>query len=200
VWSAILLYDDNFGPHWLPWTLASICGLAAVVVLIGPKRWAVASLAAGAAATMVGSLAISVAIAASLSQGPIPTAFGRGTGGPSFRTVGALLADTHTRWSAAINGALPAAALELQSRTSVMAIGGWSSDPVPTLDQFIDDVRAGRIAYYVAAARGGVAPPPGAASRSDGQRRSNVLEIADWVAEHYSPVKAGRSLVYYRLN
>jgi hypothetical protein len=47
---------------------------------------------------------VSVAIAASLSQGPVPTAFGRWTGGQSFRSMSVLLAATHTPWSAAING------------------------------------------------------------------------------------------------
>ena len=46
-----------------------------------------------------------------------------------------LLAATHTPWSAATNGSQSAAALEIASGTSVMAVGGWSGDPVPTLQQ-----------------------------------------------------------------
>ncbi len=51
--------------------------------------------------------------------------------------------------------------LEIASGTSVMAIGGWSGDPAPTLDQFIDDVHAGKITYYVEAGKGGAAKPAG---------------------------------------
>jgi hypothetical protein len=80
-----------------------------------------------------------------------------------------------------------------------MAIGGWSSDPVPTLDDFIDDVRAGKITYYVVASNGGVVKPPARAVRPNVQGSSNILEIADWVAERYTAVPVGRSLVYYRL-
>lgn len=43
-----------------------------------------------------------------------------------------MLADTHTEWSAATNGSQSAAALDVTSGTPVMAIGGWSGDPVPT--------------------------------------------------------------------
>jgi hypothetical protein len=44
-----------------------------------------------------------------------------------------------------------AATLEISSSTAMMAVGGWSGDPVPTLQQFIDDVHAGKISYYIAA-------------------------------------------------
>ncbi|HKH53514.1 MAG TPA: hypothetical protein VKA77_17330 [Mycobacterium sp.] len=62
-----------------------------------------------------------------------------------------LLAATHTPWSAATNGSQSAATLEISSSTAMMAVGGWSGDPVPTLQQFIDDVHAGNISYYIAA-------------------------------------------------
>jgi 4-amino-4-deoxy-L-arabinose transferase-like glycosyltransferase len=199
VWSALLLQDNHFGPHWLPWALASVCCGAALVVLIARGRWTLPSVSVGAAAATVGTLTVSVAIAASLSQGPVPTAFGRWTGGQSFRQVGTLLAATHTPWSAAINGSLSAAALEIVSGTSVMAIGGWRDDPVPTLDQFIDDVKEGKIAYYVRASNGGVTKPPSRAVHPEAGGSSNILDIADWVAEHYTAVPIGRSLVYYRL-
>ena len=61
-------------------------------------------------------------------------------------------------WSAATNGSQSAAALEIASGTSVMAVGGWSGDPVPTLQQFVDDVHAGKISYYVEAGRGPNSP------------------------------------------
>jgi 4-amino-4-deoxy-L-arabinose transferase-like glycosyltransferase len=198
-WSAILLHDNHFGPRWLPWVLTSICGGAAVAVLIGRKRLTTASVWVGGAAAFVGMLLISGATAASLSQGPIPAAYGRWTGGQSFRALGPLLAATHTPWSAAVNGSQAASALEILSGTSVMAIGGWSSDPVPTLDQFIDDVRAGNITYYVGAPRAAGAQPRRPDARSEVRGPSNALEINDWVAEHYPAVPMDKSLVYYRL-
>jgi 4-amino-4-deoxy-L-arabinose transferase-like glycosyltransferase len=192
-WSAILLHDNHFGPHSLPWVVASICGGAAVIVLTRPRRLTAAGLSMGVAAAMVGTVTISVATAASMSHGPIPTAYGRWAGTASLRALGALLTTTHTKWSAAVNGSLSAAVLEIVSGTSVMAIGGWSTDPVPTLEQFICDVRAGKIAYYAAAAHGG------RAIRSETYASSNTVQIADWVAGHYSSVAIGQSLVYYHL-
>ena len=54
-----------------------------------------------------------------------------------------LLAATHTPWSAATNGSQSAATLEVASGTSVMAVGGWSGDPVPDLAA-VHRRRAGR--------------------------------------------------------
>jgi hypothetical protein len=107
-----------------------------------------------------------------------------------------MLAATTTPWSAATNGSQSAAALELATRTSVMAIGGWSGDPTPTLDQFIGDVHAGRVTYYVEAGRGGSAQPQGRVIRSENHSASHAREIADWVADHYPAITVGTSLVY----
>ena len=69
---------------------------------------------------------------------------------PSDPALNALLQKETTTWSAATIGANSAAALELGSNTSVMAIGGFSgSDPYPTLDQFKQMVSAGQIAYFI---------------------------------------------------
>jgi len=95
-----------------------------------------------------------------------------------------MLAATHTQWSAATNGSQSAAALEIASGTSVMAVGGWSGDPVPTLQQFIDDVHAGRISYYVEAGRGvGLADfastPAGQEPRAGGALAFHVLDVME---------------------
>jgi len=109
-----------------------------------------------------------------------------------------LLAATHTRWSAATNGSQSAAALEISSGTSVMAVGGWSGDPVPTLQQFIDDVHAGKISYYVEAGRGANSPAVhGEVIRSALHTASHTREIADWVAAHYAGTIIGGSTVYH---
>jgi hypothetical protein len=81
-----------------------------------------------------------------------------------------------------------------------MAVGGWSGDPVPTLQQFIDDVRAEKISYYVEAGRGPNSPGVhGQTIRSELHTASHTREISDWVAAHYPGIFIGRSTVY-RLN
>ena len=121
--------------------------------------------------------ALSVATAATPHHGSIPTAVADVAGDrrswmddeATNTQLAGMLAATHTTWSAATNGSQSAAALEIASGTSVMAIGGWSGDPVPTLQQFIDDVHAGKISYYVEAGRG---PNSGGGARRGHSRRS----------------------------
>ena len=111
-----------------------------------------------------------------------------------------LLTATHTRWAAATNGSQSAAALEIASGTAVMAVGGWSGDPVPTLQQYIDDVHEGKIAYYVEAGRGPNSPGVhGEVIHSTLRTVSHTREIADWVEAHYPGTFVGGSTVY-RLN
>ena len=95
---------------------------------------------------------------------------------------------TRTEWSAATNGSQSAAALEISSGTSVMAIGGWSGDPVPTLQSFIDDVQAGKISYYIEAGRGRSFEEKGRGEviYEPSRGPAHTREIADWVAKHYS--------------
>jgi hypothetical protein len=153
-----------------------------------------------------GAAAFSVATAATPHQGSIPTVLKKGaaqlgnwTGDEATNTdLAGVLAGTHTEWSAATNGSQSAAALEVSSGTSVMAIGGWSGDPVPTLQAFIDDVHAGKIAYYVEAGRGGLSPDSGHGEVIFGHTRStaHTREIAQWVAAHYRGTVIGESTVY----
>ena len=78
-------------------------------------------------------------------------------GGGSATTSTALqklLAETDTTWAAAVDGSQSAAQLELDSNTPVMAIGGWSSDPTPTLAEFEASVAEGKIGYYIASGNG----------------------------------------------
>jgi hypothetical protein len=162
------------------------------------------ALVAGCVAGLAGTTAFSIATAATPHHGTIPTAVR-----PSIVTgawindkitdirLASLLAATHTPWSAATNGSQSAAALEIASSTSVMAVGGWSGDPVPTLQQFIDDVHAGKISYYVEAGRGLNSPAiHGEVIRSTLHSASHTREIADWVAAHYPGTIIGGSTVY----
>jgi hypothetical protein len=76
-----------------------------------------------------------------------------------------------------------------------MAVGGWSGDPVPTLQQFIDDVHAGKISYYVEAGRGLSSPSiHGEVIRSPLHSASHTREIAEWV--DYPGTVIGGSTVY----
>ena len=207
IWSAMLMHRNAFGPAWVPWTLAAVAIASAVTVLgVGAHRAVAAAVIVGVLAAVGGTTAFSIATAATPHQGSIPTALKKGaaqlgnwTGDEASNPdLAGVLADTHTEWSAATNGSQSAAALEVSSGTPVMAIGGWSGDPVPTLQAFIDDVHAGKISYYVEAGRGGA---------SESKRRGEVIygrsrgaahtrEIAQWVANHYRGTVIGESTVY----
>jgi len=200
--SALLLHRNAFGPAWLPWLVAGLAAVSAAAVLW--PRPPVVALVAGCVAGLAATTAVSVATAATPHHGTMPTAIrsskvsGVWMNDEATNTeLAGLLAATHTPWSAATNGSQSAAALEIASGTSVMAVGGWSGDPVPTLQQFIDDVHAGKISYYVEAGRGpNSAAIHGEVIRSTVHTASHTREIADWVAAHYPGTMIGGSTVY----
>jgi 4-amino-4-deoxy-L-arabinose transferase-like glycosyltransferase len=219
-WRSVdLLNRNHFGPNWMPWLIAalSVAGIAAA--LIGRRRWSAAGALVGAAGAAAGTVAFSIATAMTPHHGAVPNAVSSvhrtaqqavaaqrleeafAVGGwmgdeATNGDLAALLAATHTAWSAATNGSQSAAALEIASGTSVMAIGGWGGDPAPTLEQFIADVHAGKIAYYVEAGKGGAAEPEGRVIRAKNRSASHTRDIADWVAAHYRATTLGESLVY----
>lgn len=200
--SAVLLHRNTFGPAWLPWLTVGL-GVVSAVGVLWPRP-PIAALVAGCLAGLAGTTAFSVATAATPHHGTIPTAVrpSKVTGAwindeAANSQIAALLAATHTPWSAATNGSQSAAGLEIASGTSVMAVGGWSGDPVPTLQQFIDDVHAGKISYYVEAGRGRNSPAiHGEVIRSELHTAAHTREIADWVAAHYPGTFVGGSTVY----
>ncbi|MGV9860408.1 glycosyltransferase family 39 protein [Gordonia sp. NPDC003425] len=111
---------------------------------------------------------------------------GGGMGGPgggvSANTeLVTLLQNTNTRWAAATNGSQSAAGIEIATGKAVMAIGGWSGDPAPTLDEFKQYVADGKIAYYIGGGQGG----PGGNS-----------EISTWVAQNFTATTVGGTTVY----
>ncbi len=80
------------------------------------------------------------------------------------------------RWVAATVSANQAAGYQLSSGHPVMAIGGFNgTDPSPTLEQFQEDVAAGRVHWYIASGRGF-----GGAGASDGQ------QITRWVTDNFT--------------
>jgi 4-amino-4-deoxy-L-arabinose transferase-like glycosyltransferase len=200
--SAVLLHRNTFGPEWIPWLVVVVAAVGIFGVLWPRPR--VAAVVVAALAGLVGTTAFSIATVATPHHGSIPTAIrptketGAWMGDEATNTeLASLLAATHTPWSAASNGSQSAAALEIASGTSVMAVGGWSGDPVPTLQQFIDDVHAGKISYYVEAGRGTNSPAVhGEVIRAENHFASHTREIADWVAQHYPATTIGGSTVY----
>jgi 4-amino-4-deoxy-L-arabinose transferase-like glycosyltransferase len=109
-----------------------------------------------------------------------------GGGASTSSALTKLLTATDTTWAAAVDGSQSAAQLELDSDTAVMAIGGWSSDPTPTLAEFEAYVAEGKIGYYIASANGG----------GMGGGSSTASAIQEWVAANYSSTTVGGQTVY----
>ncbi len=99
----------------------------------------------------------------------------------------ALLNATTTRWSAAVSGSQSAAPYILNTDTAVLAIGGFSGDPYPTLAQFQQYVADGDISYYIAG--GG----PGGGM---GGRGGTNSAIEEWVQATYSASTVGGVTIY----
>ncbi|MCT7369758.1 ArnT family glycosyltransferase [Mycolicibacterium llatzerense] len=199
VWGFVILGRNA---DWLPalrWVLlvAAIVGAAALVWAgAGDNRKRIATLALGLAmfGAAGGSVAYSLAtfgqphLGGGPSVGPADKD-DKGHGGFGQRDdnpqLNALLKATTTKWSAAIDRSSPAAGLELDTRTPVIAIGGFGgSDPAPTLQQFQSYVANHEVAYYIVSDSKG---HWGADAHSD---------IADWVSANFAPLKVGSDTVY----
>jgi hypothetical protein len=214
-----LLNRNHFGPAWVQALILAVSVVGIAAALTGARRWAANGAMAGALGAAAGMVAFSIATVTTPHHGSIPNAVGQthrtaqhdvatqnmaeqfAIGGwmgdeASNRALADLLRATNTPWSAATNGSQSAAALEIASGTSVMAIGGWGGDPAPTLAQFIADVQAGKVTYYVEAGKATAPEPQGRVIRSESHSASHTREIADWVAAHYSATTLGESLIY----
>jgi 4-amino-4-deoxy-L-arabinose transferase-like glycosyltransferase len=139
---------------------------------------------------------------AGFGSGDLPSGMSMGgmsMGGMSMGGMGetdeeltALLESTTTRWSAAVNGSMSAAGYELASDTAVMAIGGWSGDPTPTLDEFIEYVSNHEVAYYVSGGMGGGMARGG----MGGDSASTSSQIQEWVETNFTASTVGSATVY----
>ena len=90
-------------------------------------------------------------------------------------------------WVAAAVSANQAAGYQLATGEPVMAIGGFNgTDPTPTLAQFQQYVRAGKIHYFIAGGRGG------------GMAGSNGTgsQITSWVQSNFSSKSIGGVALY----
>jgi 4-amino-4-deoxy-L-arabinose transferase-like glycosyltransferase len=131
--------------------------------------------------------------------GGFGSGFGGGAGGGGVGTllngsnpgtaITALLktnADKYT-WAAAAIGSQNAAGYQLATGDPVMALGGFNgTDAAPSLSQFEQYVRSGRIHYFIAGGTG--------ANGSSGS--SDTSQISTWVAAHYTSSTVGGVTVY----
>lgn len=136
-------------------------------------------------------------------QGRMPGGFGRG--GSANATLTAALKKTTTTWAAATNGSQSAATLQLGSGKAIMAIGGFSGgDPSPTLAQFQQYVKNGKITYYVSGGMMG-GPGGGRTGKNAGRhgrgmgfpgRSGTGTQIANWVQANFTQKTIGGTTVY----
>lgn len=90
-------------------------------------------------------------------------------------------------WVAAAIGSNSAAGIQLATGEPVMAIGGFNgSDPAPSLAQFQQLVREGKLHYFIAS--GGFGTSMGGSNASS--------QIAAWVAQTFTSTTVGGATVY----
>jgi len=189
--------------EWLPplrWAILAVTVVAAAALLrslFSDTQWAAAPLALALVGGLAGSSAYAIATtgqphgAGGTWVGPASQNPGYGGGwwqDADNPQLDAMLRATHTEWSAAIKRSAPAAALELSTRTPVMAVGGFLGiDPVPTLRQFQNYIAHHQVGYYIV-------PDP------DDDRfpvgRDAHMDIANWVAANFKSTKVGSDTVY----
>ena len=194
----------------LRWGVLGATALAAVVlpwswsVRVGRRHVGAGLLTVALLAALGGPIAYALATVASSHQGIAPSVGRPGTGFGGGQPIGnpqldALLEETDTPWSAAVDRSTSAAGLELATGTAVMAIGGFSgADPTPTLRQFQDDVVNHRVAYYLAPRTSGRVPTAetkGTRSASDVVARAHS-DILQWVRSQFPATTVGGVTVY----
>lgn len=201
VWSWWILGRNA---DWLPalrWTILAVAVMATAALLVSltsaaRQRFSVAALVVGLIAGVLGAGAYSFATIGQSHNGgmamvgPASADDHRGGWGQDADNaqLEAMLRNTHTDWSAAINRSSAAAGLELSTNTAVMAIGGFAgSDPAPTLGDFQQDVANHRVTYYIA---------PDQTRGRGGFGRATHTDITAWVAANFTSMKVGSDTVY----
>jgi 4-amino-4-deoxy-L-arabinose transferase-like glycosyltransferase len=95
-------------------------------------------------------------------------------------------------WVAATVGANQAAGYQLATDDPIMAIGGFNgTDPTPTLAQFEQYVREGRIHYFIGGGGFG-----GFGGFGGGGTTSTSAQISSWVSANFSSRTVGGVTVY----
>lgn len=199
VWSWWILGRNG---DWLPALRWAILVLAVVAVIALLVPWtarciSLGALGVGLVSALAGPAAYAIVTIGQPHEGGGPSVGPPDTSRHDHFSFGqmaddadldAILKDTHTEWSAAINRSSSAAGLELSTGTAVMAVGGFSgSDPVPTLGQFQDDVAQHQVAYYIVMNNRGHGPSWGNRGHAD---------IAKWVAATFPSTSVGDATVY----
>lgn len=135
-------------------------------------------------------------------QGGLP----QGRGGPGGLLNGARVgaeataaltvgADEYT-WAAAAVGSQNAASYQLASGAPVMPIGGFNgSDPSPTLAQFKEYVREGKIHWFIGQG-GGTGATEGGARGGGGPGGGTSTEIETWVTATFKASTFGGATFY----
>ncbi|WP_069160131.1 ArnT family glycosyltransferase [Nocardia altamirensis] len=232
-WSFIVLQRNSDWLPWLRWTIAATAGVAALGLLltaipttaglrVARSRVAAVLVVIGVLAGLGGSTAYAVATIPQAHTGrspvvgpakPVDTGIEAlihrqtqnfADGGAFLKPqLVAMMMNSTTRWSAAVDRGSIAAALELASRTPVMAIGGFAADdPVPTLPQFQQIIARHELTYYLVQemplpASWRVPGQPGATTPKDKPWQvTGSPEIATWVADHYPATRIGNIAVY----
>lgn len=198
---------------WLPWLRIAIVvggvGAAALIVVAGRLGPRATRVVAGVAlmCCLAGPAAYTVVTAATPHTGAIPSVGPARSGGfpgggfpgggllssptprPELTGVLAADADRYT-WAAAVVGSNNAAGYQLAIGAPVMAIGGFNgTDPAPTLTEFVDDVAAGRIHYFVSGRLMTMGRAPASGSKES-------VAIRDWVAANFVPQTVDGTVIY----
>ena len=207
LWGWWLLGGSAMSSPMLRWGVFGATTLASTALLwswapsgrIGRRFVAPTLLAAALVGALGGPAAYAVATVATPHQGIGPSVGPPGRGYLGGRTLSnprldALLEETDTPWSAAVDRSTAAAGLELATGTAVMAIGGFSgTDPTPTLQQFQDDVAKHRVAYYLATG----SPARTVDEGKWGEFRSGThSDIQRWVRSQFPAVTVGGVTAY----
>jgi 4-amino-4-deoxy-L-arabinose transferase-like glycosyltransferase len=147
---------------------------------------------------------------AGAGTGQVPRAFagglgrfrgGAGSGGflnattPGKALVTALQTNAgQYKWVAATINSNSAAGYQLASGDPVMAIGGFNgTDPAPTLAQFEQYVREGKIHYFISSGGGFGGGGGGIGGGGSG---SDASKISSWVTSHFTAKTVGGSTIY----
>ncbi|WP_229118968.1 ArnT family glycosyltransferase [Enemella evansiae] len=187
VWAVVLSSRAAGAYPVLGWVAGILGGLAALTLLVGDRLAKVSAVAVLVGAVLAG---LAGPAAYSLVTAAIPRAGGGAVAGAVIggNELDLALLDGASRydWVAATVGARSAARLQLGSGYPVLAVGGLDgSDPTPTLAEFEEMVRQGRIHYFVTGSGDQVPDASGPA-----------LEIQTWVSANFPAQTIGGNTVH----
>lgn len=197
-----LSYNNNFPVlSWGVMIVGLVGGLMLWMNLFEQKKYfrnwgLIASTVSIMAAPIIWTISsVSVAHTGSIpTSGPSSTAM-RGSNNENSQSESALTEfllnnSAGTKWIAAVNSANESAAIQLSTKSAVMALGGFNGSDNPlTLDDFKQLVASGQVKYYISSGNG----------RGGGPRGGNS-EIISWIQQNGKTVDyGGDNVVVYQL-